>query len=68
METLTGAVSAWCDWVAAVLASLRPHIDDESWASIGDLETLPARMLAEMTEADAVLSWPSMIGAWTTKP
>lgn len=67
METLTGAEPAWCDWVAAVLASLRPHIDDESWAAIGDLATLPARMLAEMTEANRVLLWPSMIGAWTNK-
>ncbi|HET9341766.1 MAG TPA: methyltransferase domain-containing protein [Candidatus Eremiobacteraceae bacterium] len=68
METLTGMEAAFCDWTAAVLVSLRPHIDETSLAEVGDLATLPARMFAEMTEADAVIAWPSMIGAWCVKP
>lgn len=68
METLTGNEAAFCDWVASVLTSLRPHIDDASMADVGDLATLPARMLAEMTQTDAVIAWPSMIGGWTVKP
>jgi len=68
METLTGMEAAFCDWTAAVLMSLRPHIDESSLAEVGDLTTLPVRMLAEMTRADAVVAWPSMIGAWCIKP
>ena len=68
METIVGCEAEFCGWTASVLSSLRPHIDDASLAEIGDLATLPARMLAEMTRADAVIAWPSMIGAWTNKP
>ena len=68
METLTGMEAAFGDWTAAVLASLRPNIDETSLADVGDLTTLPTRMFAEMTQADAVIAWPSMIGAWCAKP
>lgn len=68
METLTGMEAAFCEWTAAVIMSLRPHIDDTSLAEVGELTTLPARMFAEMTKADAVIAWPSMIGAWCAKP
>lgn len=68
LETLVGREAAFCDWTAAVLQSLRPSIDDASLAEIGDLATLSARMLDEMTKADAVIAWPSMIGAWCSKP
>ncbi len=68
METITGREETFGEWVASVIRSLSPHIDGAALAAVGDLQTLPARMFAEMTQADAVIAWPSMIGAWTVKP
>lgn len=67
-ETLTGRETAFCDWTASVISSLHSRIAETALASLGDLTTLPQRMLAEMTEAEVVMAWPSMIGAWCTKP
>ena len=67
METLLGEAATFGEWMALTLASVRPHLDDASFAVVGDLRTLSARIAEEVRTADAVIAWPSMIGAWATK-
>ena len=67
METMLGDAPDFGEWIALTLASVRPHLDDASLAAVGDLRTLGVRISEEVRKADAVVAWPSMIGAWTTK-
>jgi SAM-dependent methyltransferase len=70
METLLGAEPAFARWLGITLNSVMPHVDKASPLVdvVGDLATLPDRMLDEMRRADAVIAWISVIGAWCSKP
>ena len=69
METLLGAESDLAPWLADTLGSVRAHIDESNplLEKVGDFSTLAPRMLEEMSQADTVMAWISMIGARTTK-
>jgi len=57
-------------WVPELLASLLPLARkfDLPLDPLGDLNTLPGRIHAEITAANAVVSWMALVGAWSRKP
>ncbi|HYK54773.1 MAG TPA: methyltransferase domain-containing protein [Candidatus Eremiobacteraceae bacterium] len=70
METLLGNEAELAQWLTDTLASAMPQLDEANPLidAVGEFATLPARMLDEMTRANAVIAWISVIGAWSTKP
>jgi ubiquinone/menaquinone biosynthesis C-methylase UbiE len=66
VETLLGAEQ----WMAGVLHSLRPQIRklNLSHEALGDPDTLPERLQAEVAASNAVTPLPLIFGAWTRRP
>jgi hypothetical protein len=66
VETLLGAEP----WMAGVLQSLRPQIGglNLSYEALGDLDTLPERLQAEVAASNAVTPLPLIFGAWARRP
>jgi SAM-dependent methyltransferase len=57
-------------WMVDTLRSLRPMMDDSDarLAVLGDFDTLPARIEAEISATRSPAPWLAMVGAWATKP
>jgi len=70
METLLGTDSFFALWLRDVLCSLQPQIQQSglSLEKLGDLDTLPERIQAEVAAANAVVSWMAIVGAWSRRP
>jgi SAM-dependent methyltransferase len=53
-----------------VLRSLRPQIQplDPSLETLGDFETLPERLQAEVAASKTIVSWMALVGAWARRP
>jgi hypothetical protein len=58
------------EWLAGILQTMEPQIQQLglSRAKLGDIETLPDRLLAELAKSDAVLGGPDQIVAWSRIP
>ena len=69
METLLGTDSFFALWLRDVLCSLRPQIQQSglSLEKLGDLDTLPERIQAEIAASNTVVSWMALIGAWSRR-
>ena len=70
MEVLLGAEPDFTLWIYDLLCSLAPQIDKHnvSLEALGDFETLPARLQAEVTESRTVVPYVPIVGAWSRKP
>jgi ubiquinone/menaquinone biosynthesis C-methylase UbiE len=57
-------------WVPDVLGSLLPLARqfDLPLDPLGDLNTLPARLDAEVAASNSVVTWMALVGAWSRKP
>jgi len=57
-------------WVPDVLGSLLPQVRQFNLPlePLGDLDTLPERLQAEVTASNSVVTWMAMVGAWSRKP
>jgi len=57
-------------WVPDVLGSLLPLVQrfNLDLKPLGDLDTLPERIQAEVSAANSVVTWMALVGAWSRKP
>jgi len=57
-------------WIYDLLCSLRPQIQqlNLSLVTLGDLDTLPERLRAEVVASNTVVTWVALVGAWSRKP
>jgi len=57
-------------WVPDLLGSLLPLVRQFKLPlePLGDLNTLPERIHAEVAASNSVVSWVAMVGAWSRKP
>jgi 2-polyprenyl-3-methyl-5-hydroxy-6-metoxy-1,4-benzoquinol methylase len=57
-------------WIPDVIGSLMPlvHQFNLPLEPLGDLNTLPERIHAEVTASNSVVTWMALIGAWSRKP
>ena len=70
METPLGSDAPFTRLICDVLDSLRPLARQHrvSLEDLGDLNTLPERIQAEVAGSKGVVSWVSLVGAWSRKP
>ena len=70
MEVPLGNDPSFIRWIYEVLCSLLPQIQqfNLSWETLGDLDTLPERLQAEVSASKGVVSWMAIIGAWARRP
>jgi hypothetical protein len=70
MEMLLGSDPDFTRWACDVLCSLRPQIQKLkiSLEMLGDLDTLPERLQAEVTMSRSVVAIVALVGAWVRKP
>ena len=57
-------------WIPDVIGSLMPlvHQFNLPLKPLGDLNTLPERIHAEVTASNSVVTWMALVGAWSRKP
>jgi ubiquinone/menaquinone biosynthesis C-methylase UbiE len=69
MEILLGTDPGFIRWLCDLVCSLRPQIrrHDLSIEKLGDLDTLPKRVQAEVAESNSVVAWIAFAGAWARK-
>ena len=69
-ETPLGSDAPFTRLICDVLDSLRPLARQHrvSLEDLGDLNTLPERIQAEVAGSKGVVSWVSLVGAWSRKP
>ena len=60
----------WGRWLVDTLRSLQQQTGDSDprLAALGDFDTLPERLAAEVSAANSPAPWIAMVGAWATKP
>lgn len=70
MQMLLGTDPDFTRWIYDLLCSLRPQIQqlNLSLDALGDLDTLPERLQAEVAASNTVASWMALVGAWSRKP
>jgi ubiquinone/menaquinone biosynthesis C-methylase UbiE len=70
MEMQLGNDPGFTRWTYDLLCSLRPQIREHnvSLEPLGDFETLPQRLQAEVEAAQTVVPFVGLIGAWSRKP
>jgi SAM-dependent methyltransferase len=70
LEMLLGNDADFVGLTSDLLCSLRPLADQHkvSLKELGDLDTLPDRICAEVAAANTVASLIAMVGAWSRKP
>jgi precorrin-6B methylase 2 len=70
METLMGSAPDFILWIYDLLHSLRPQIQKHSVSleTLGDFDTLSARLQSEVTESKTVAPYVALVGAWSRKP
>ena len=69
MEVPLGDDSDFIRWMYDVICSLRPQIEQLSLSleTLGDFDTLPERLQAEVAASGSVTSWMAVVGAWSRK-
>ena len=69
MELPLGDDPDFIRWMYDVMYSLRPQIQqlNLSLEKLGDFDTLPERLQAELAASNGVTSWMAVVGAWTRK-
>jgi ubiquinone/menaquinone biosynthesis C-methylase UbiE len=69
MEVPLGDDPDFIRWMYDVMYSLRPQIQqlNLSLEKLGDFDTLPARLQAEVAAWNGVASWMAVVGAWARK-
>jgi len=57
-------------WIYDLLCTLRPRIQELglSLETLGDLDTLQARLRAEVVASNTAVTWVALVGAWSRKP
>jgi ubiquinone/menaquinone biosynthesis C-methylase UbiE len=70
LEMLLGSDPDFTRWSYDVLCSLRPQIEqlNLSLETLGDFDTLPERLQAEVAAANTVVPWIALVGAWSRRP
>lgn len=70
LEMSLGTDTDFIRWAPDLLNSLRPSAEQHnvSLDELGDLTTLPERICAEITTANAVVSVVPLVSAWARKP
>ena len=70
LEMLLGCDPDFTRWIYDVLCSLRPKIVqlNLSMKALGDFETLPGRLQAEVAASNTVVPWIALVGALCRKP
>ena len=70
MEMLLGSDLDFTRWIHDVLFSLRPQIQqlNLSLETLGDLDTLPERLQAEVAASKSVVPFVALVGAWSHRP
>ena len=66
-DMLLGNAADLTRWLVDIIGVLRPEIQELglSLAKIGDVETLPERLLAELAASDGVVGGPDLVGGWS---
>ncbi len=70
LEMPVGNDPEFTRWVPDILASLLPQVQEFNLPlePLGDLNTLPDRLQAEVAAANTVVTWMALVGAWSRKP
>jgi ubiquinone/menaquinone biosynthesis C-methylase UbiE len=70
MEIPLGSDADFTGLICDVLGSLRPLAQqlNVSLDALGDCDTLPDRIQAELAASNTVVSWVPLVGAWARKP
>jgi ubiquinone/menaquinone biosynthesis C-methylase UbiE len=70
LEMLLGSDPDFTRWSYDVLCSLRPQIEqfNLSLEALGDFDTLPERLQAEVSAANTVVPWIALVGALSRSP
>jgi len=70
MEMLLGSDPDFTRWTYDVLCSLRSQVHElkASLEVLGDFDTLPERLDAEVTMSKSVVAIVALVGAWARKP
>ena len=70
MELLLGSDAESTGIILDVLGSLRPLAQQHnvSLDALGDFDTLPERIQAEVAAANTVVSFVPLVGSWSRKP
>ncbi len=70
MEILLGSDPDFTRWIYDLLGSLRPQIQQLSLSldKLGDFDTLPERLQAEVAASKTVVPFVALVGAWSHKP
>jgi protein-L-isoaspartate O-methyltransferase len=70
MEILLGSDPGFTRWIYDLLCSLRPQIHEHGACLelLGDFNTLPQRLQAEVTTAHTVVPFVALVGAWSHRP
>jgi len=70
LEMLLGKDPDFAQWFYDIICTLRPRIQQLNLPleSLGNLETLPERLQAEVEASNTVASWLAPVGAWARRP
>jgi len=70
MEILLGSDPGFTRWIYDLLCSLRPQIHEQSvpLKLLGDFNTLPNRLQAEVVATHTVVPFVALVGAWSRRP
>jgi len=70
MEILLGSDREFTRWIYDLLSSLHPQIPEHNQALelLGDFNTLPQRLHAEVAAAHTVVPFVGLVGAWSRRP
>jgi ubiquinone/menaquinone biosynthesis C-methylase UbiE len=70
LEMPVGNDPEFARWLPEVFGSLLPQIRKFNLPlePLGDLNTLPARLQAEVAASKRVVTWMALVGAWSRKP
>jgi ubiquinone/menaquinone biosynthesis C-methylase UbiE len=69
LEMLLGSDPDFTRWGYDVLSSLRPQLErfNLSLETLGDFDTLPERLQAEVAASNTVVPWVALVAAWSRK-
>jgi hypothetical protein len=70
MEVPLGSDPDFTRRMSDLFETLRPriHAGDPALANLGDLDTLPERLQAEVAASRTAVPWIGLVGAWSRTP
>jgi len=70
MEILLGSDPTFTRWISDLLCSLRPQTQrlNFSLSTLGDFDTLPKRIQAEVVASRTAVPFVALVGAWSHRP